>query len=43
MRYARQNKLQLVDLVGVDFIHQSQSFVCSDDVSANYMAVFRKG
>lgn len=42
VRFARQNKLQLVDLVGVDFIHQSQSFVCSDDVSANYMAVFRK-
>ena len=40
--YGRGAHLELVDIVGVDFVHESQTFVCTDQVSANYMAVFRK-
>ena len=40
--YGRRAQLEMVDIVGVDFVHESQSFVCTDQVSANYMAVFKK-
>ena len=42
IRFCESQKLSLVALSGVDFVHDTQSFCMTDDVSSNYMALFRK-